>query len=90
MTLADAIEEIARTTGRNIQFAAIPPEEYRAAMLQAQIPNEVIDLVLYLFGTLFDGRNTQVADGVQRALGRAPRDFADYAQRTAATRIWGN
>jgi len=90
LTLADAIEEIARTTGRNIQFAAIPPEEYRAAMLQAQIPNEVIDLVLYLFGTLFDGRNTQVADGVQRALGRAPRDFADYAQRTAATRIWGN
>jgi hypothetical protein len=28
------------------------------------------------------------ADGVQRALGRAPRDFTDYARRTAATGVW--
>ena len=27
-------------------------------------------------------------DGVQRALGRAPRDFADYARRAAATGVW--
>jgi hypothetical protein len=25
---------------------------------------------------------------VQRALGRAPRDFADYARAAAATRVW--
>jgi hypothetical protein len=87
---ADAIEEIARATGRNIQFVAITPEEYRAAMLRAQVPPEVIDLVLYLFSTVLDGRNTPVADGVQRALGRAPRDFADYAQRTATTNVLGN
>jgi uncharacterized protein YbjT (DUF2867 family) len=89
LTFADAIEEIADATGRTIQFVAITPEEYRAAMLQAQIPTEVIDLVLYLFGTVLDGRNTPAADGVQRALRRAPRDFADYVQRTAATGIWG-
>ncbi len=58
-------------------------------MLRAQVPTEVVDLVLYLFGTVLDGRNTPVADGVQRALGRAPRDFADYVQRTAATHVWG-
>jgi len=89
LTFADAIEEIARATGHNIQFAAIKPEEYRAAMLQVQVPTEVIDLVLYLFGTVLDGRNTRVADGVQRALGRAPSDFANYVQRTAATGVWG-
>jgi uncharacterized protein YbjT (DUF2867 family) len=89
LMFADAIEEIARATGRNIQFVAITPEEYRAAMLRAQVPPEVINLVLYLFSTVLDGRNTPVADGVQRALGRAPRDFADYVQRTAATDVWG-
>lgn len=26
--------------------------------------------------------------GVQRALGRAPRDFSDYVRRTAATGVW--
>ena len=27
-------------------------------------------------------------DGVQRALGREPRDFADYARYAAATEVW--
>lgn len=31
------------------------------------------DLVLYLFITVLDGRNTQVTDGVQRALARPVR-----------------
>ena len=89
LTFGDAIDEIARATGRSIQFVTITPEEYRAGMLQAQVPTEVIDLVLYLFSTVLDGRNTPVADGVQRALGRPPRDFSDYAKRTAATGVWG-
>jgi hypothetical protein len=29
-----------------------------------------------------------VTGDVQRALGRPPRDFADYAARTAATGVW--
>jgi hypothetical protein len=44
-----------------------------------------IDLVMYLLTTVLDGRNTPLGDGVQRALGRAPRDFSDYARRAAAT-----
>jgi hypothetical protein len=35
-----------------------------------------------------DGRNAWLGDGVQRALGRPPRDFADYARDTAATGTW--
>ena len=43
---------------------------------------------MYLFTEVLDGRNASLADGVQRALGRAPRDFADYAQAATATGIW--
>jgi inosine-uridine nucleoside N-ribohydrolase len=50
----------------------------------------LIDLLLCLFTTVLDGRNTPVADGVQRALGRPARDFADYVRRTGASGIWGN
>ena len=89
LTFNDAIREIARLTGRGIKFRLITSEEYRAAMLEAQVPAEVIDLVLYLFGTVLDGRNTPVADGIQRALGRIPRSFVDYVQRTVATGVWG-
>ena len=38
----------------------------------------------YLFAEVRDGRNASVADGVTRALGRPPRDFADYVRETGA------
>jgi hypothetical protein len=57
---------------------------------QEQLPADFIDLVLYLFTTVLDGRNSPVTDGVQRALGRPAHDFSDYVQRTAAAGIWGN
>ncbi|EJM69967.1 NAD(P)H-binding protein [Pseudomonas sp. GM55] len=90
LTFADAVTEIARSTGRHIEFVAVPADAYRQAMEQHQLPRELIDLVMYLFTTVLDGRNTPIADGVQRALGRPARDFSDYVQRTAATGIWGN
>jgi uncharacterized protein YbjT (DUF2867 family) len=43
----------------------------------------------YLLDAVLDGRNAQVKAGVQRALGREPRDFSDYARETAATGVWG-
>jgi hypothetical protein len=31
-----------------------------------------------------------VTDGVQRALGREPRDFSAYARETAASGVWNS
>lgn len=90
LTFAEAVTEIARSTRRNIEFVAVPADAYRQALEQEQLPPELIDLVLYLFTTVLDGRNTLVTDGVQRALDRPARDFSDYVQRTGATGIWGN
>jgi hypothetical protein len=47
-----------------------------------------VDLLTYLFSEVLDGRNARLADGVQRALGREPRDFADYARDAAARGVW--
>ena len=88
LTFAEAVGEIASATGRTIRCVDVPHAAYRATLEQAQLPAETIDLVLYLFTTVLDGRNTPVTDGVQRALGRAPRDFSDYVRRTAATGVW--
>ena len=43
----------------------------------------------YLFTEVLDGRNAHLAEGIQRALGREPRDFKDYARDTAARGVWG-
>jgi len=41
-----------------------------------------------LIADVLDGRNAYLTDGVQRALGRRPRDVADYARDTAASGVW--
>ncbi|WP_223480406.1 MULTISPECIES: NAD(P)H-binding protein [unclassified Pseudomonas] len=89
LTFAEATAEIAHASKRDVGFVAVPPDAYRQALEQAQLPTELIELVLYLFTTVLDGRNTPVADGVQRALGRPARDFSDYVRRTVATGVWG-
>jgi hypothetical protein len=88
LTFGDAVGEIAAATGREIAFVPITLDEYAAGMAELGLPDDLIALTNYLFEDVLDGRNESVTDGVQRALGRAPRDFADYARRAAATGVW--
>ena len=88
LTFADAVEEIARATGREIRYVPVSIADYTKAAAAEQAPPEVIELVARLFGEVLDGRNAHVADGVQRALGREPRDFSDYARDAAASGAW--
>ncbi|MFC4053761.1 NAD(P)H-binding protein [Actinomadura syzygii] len=88
LTFAEAVAEIGRAAGREIAFVPVPVDDYAAALARHGLPDEVVGLLTYLFGTVLDGRNSKPADGVRRALGRGPRDFADYARATAASGIW--
>ncbi|MEV4126358.1 NAD(P)H-binding protein [Nocardia sp. NPDC049707] len=88
LTFAEAVTEIASATGREIAFIPISRTDFVAALTEYQVPSDVISLLDYLFGTVLDGRNTKTADGVQRALGREPKDFRDYAVETAAAGVW--
>jgi uncharacterized protein YbjT (DUF2867 family) len=88
LTFAEAVDEIARATGRGIRYVPVSIEEYAVAAAEQGAPAEVIELLRYLFGEVLDGRNAHLADGVQRALGREPRDFREYARDAAATGVW--
>jgi uncharacterized protein YbjT (DUF2867 family) len=89
LTFAEAIGQIAKATGKEIRYVQVPMDEYVVALEQAQLPAELIGLIKYLFTEVLDGRNAYMTDGVKRALGRAPRDFADYARSAAAAGAWG-
>lgn len=89
LTFADAVREIAKAANRPVQFVSISPEQYEAGLSQAGVPKDFAALVMYLFTTVLDGRNSYLTDGVEQALGRKPRDFSQYARATAATGIWG-
>jgi uncharacterized protein YbjT (DUF2867 family) len=88
LRFSDAVEEIARASGRPVRFVPVSVAQYASAMAEHGLPSDVASLMTYLFTEVLDGRNAQLADGVQRALGREPRDFRDYARRTAAAGVW--
>jgi uncharacterized protein YbjT (DUF2867 family) len=88
LTFAEAVAEIATATGRDIRYVPVSIEEHAATALAHGVPAEVVELLTYLFSEVLDGRNAHLADGVQRALGRQPKDFTDYARDAAAGGAW--
>jgi len=82
-----AIAEIARASGRDITYVPVSVEEYAAGAAELGVPAEFVDFLTYLFSDVL-GNKAYVTDAVQRVLERPPRDFTDYATRTAATGIW--
>ena len=89
LTFADAIAQIGQATDREIACQIISKEAYAQALAEAGLPPDVAELVVYLFDTVLDGRNTPLAHGVEQALGRPPRSFAAYVARTAPSGAWG-
>jgi uncharacterized protein YbjT (DUF2867 family) len=88
LSFAEAVQEIAEASGREIRYVPIPLEAFASEMAAQGVPDDVVDLLTYLFGEVLDGRNAHLADGVERALGRQPRDFRGYARAAAATGVW--
>jgi uncharacterized protein YbjT (DUF2867 family) len=88
LTFAEAVEEISLASGREIRYAPVSVEQFASALSRDRVPSEVVELLTYLFTEVLDGRNARLTDGVRRALGRKPSDFADYAREAAATGVW--
>jgi uncharacterized protein YbjT (DUF2867 family) len=87
-SFSDAVSEIARATDKDLSFNSVSYADYEAALREQALPEDVIALLRYLFVELFDGRNASVAHGVEEALGRKPRRFADFARKAAIEGTW--
>lgn len=88
LSFAQAVGEIAKASGRDIRYVPVSVDAFTSELVQTGVPDDVRGLMTYLFTEVLDGRNARLADGVQQALGREPRDFADFARRAAATGVW--
>lgn len=88
LTFRQAVEEINRASGLEVQFRTLPAHEFLDSLVNSEVPDEIAGLLEELFGEVLDGRNESLADGVQRALGRQPQDFAEFARAAAAKGAW--
>jgi uncharacterized protein YbjT (DUF2867 family) len=88
LTFADAAAVISAASGRTVRYVPVTLEQHAAELREHDVPPEVVELLTYVFGEVFDNRNADTTDGVREALGREPRDFASYAAEAAASGAW--
>ena len=89
LTFAEAVEEISKATGRQINFQAITLDQYTDGMKQAGLPADYIWLFGYLFSeVLGNPKNQVVSTDVKQVLGREARDFSAFAKQTAESGVW--
>ena len=87
MSWADMAEELGRAIGRPIQHVPISFDDFHANVAQSG-GDFVADVFTAIARETLDGRNERVCDGVQRALGRPPRNFAEFAAKAAQFGAW--
>ena len=90
LTFAEAARAISQAAGRQVRYQPISFPEFANALTGANVPAPAVAQTVEVFTAILDGRNAHVTDGVQRALGRPPADFADYARTAAATGAWSS
>ena len=87
MTFAEMAAELSRAMGRTVQYVPISFEDFHAEIKNAN-GEMIADVITDIARETLDGRNANLADGVQRALGRTPRDFAEFADKAAMSGAW--
>lgn len=88
LTFREAVAEIAGATGGELVYVPVTAREYGDSLAGFGVPPEEAEFLVGLFASLLDGRNARLSDGVRRVLGRAPRDFTDFAREAAAAGVW--
>lgn len=88
MTFKDIAKELSKACGREVKFLEVPHDAFIEGVKKSGAPQDVVWMIDYLFNTVLDGRNACLADGIQQALGRPPKDFRDFTLEEAAKGTW--
>lgn len=87
MTFADMAAALSSAIGRPIRHIPISFEDFHDNVARAA-DEFVADVFTAIARETLSGGNAHVTDGVLRALGRPPRDFADFARTAARSGTW--
>ncbi|MGC5287543.1 NAD(P)H-binding protein [Micromonospora sp. DT231] len=88
LTLTQVAAELSHAIGRPIGYVALEPEQFVAELVGYGAPQEDAESLRDLFAVIRNHRSEYTSDGVQQVLGRAPRDFSDWARTAARTGAW--
>ena len=87
LSFSETAAALSGAIGKDIRYQSITLEQFHASL--HEIGGEMVaDVFTEIARETLDGRNETLGDGVQRALGREPRDFTDFCHAAAASGAW--
>ena len=90
LTLDEVASELSEALGRPVHYRPVTASAYATELMGLGLPGDTASALAGLIAEVLDGRNAFVTDGVERALGRAPRDFSQYVRQTAERGAWAS
>ena len=89
ITFKDAVDYIAKASGRELQLIAITLDQYLEGLAAADVPKDYIWLIEYLFShVLTNPDNQTIVHDVEKVLGRKAKTFEEYAKDTTESGVW--
>jgi uncharacterized protein YbjT (DUF2867 family) len=88
LTITEVADELATAIGRQVRYVDLEPDEHVAELTGFGLTQEDAESVRDLFAVIRNHRSEYISHGVEEVLGRAPRDFTDWAKSTAQTGAW--
>lgn len=87
LSFAEAAAELSAAIGHEVRYTSITLDQFHTSM--TEIGGAIVaDVFTGICRETLDGRNESLGDGVRRALGREPRDFAAFCRSAAASGAW--
>ena len=87
LSFTECASALSAAVGRAVHYQPTSLDQFRSAL--AEIGGETVaEVFTGIARETLDGRNEWLGDGVQRALGRAPRDFVNFCYAAAASGAW--
>ncbi|MFE7126191.1 NAD(P)H-binding protein [Streptomyces sp. NPDC057617] len=88
LTVDEALAEIGRATGHRARYLPLDAAAYRARLISRGVSEAEAAVWADALKPIRTSWEAPVLDGVARALGRPPRDFAEFARAEAARGAW--
>jgi uncharacterized protein YbjT (DUF2867 family) len=86
LTVGDAADIIGRVVGRRVRHVDVDRRSWIDGVIASGVPPEYAEMLQILIETVASGCGSQPKGDIERVTGAPPRNFTDFANRTAAWR----
>lgn len=88
LSFQEVVSKLSKGLNTEIKFIPVSMEAYKNILKEYLVPDDVTELITYLFTSVLDGRNESVTNDIEQALNRKPTTFDAYIQKSINAGFW--